>query len=173
MHMRMEAQVLAPGMQYRYDPGRSTQVTRILAEGMQGVVCGLEQKVKQLLAVAHDQAVKVMRQREHHVVVFAWYQLPHARFHPLLLARTAAVRTMPVAAAVVLHLLCSASGSVAGIQVVTKGCGAATFYGSKCGMCPFRTLCTPLRQVLQQRLNTQRTHKTGVSIGPVSSSLRV
>ncbi|MEI2421003.1 hypothetical protein V6O07_12080, partial [Arthrospira platensis SPKY2] len=64
-------------------------------------------------SVTHEHRIERVRNREDDVEVFARDEFAHPCLYPLVLSGTSAVRTMPVAARVELHLLVAARAGVA------------------------------------------------------------
>src|SRR5665213_510702 len=76
----------------------------------------------------HHQTIQFMRQGKHHMVIFYRKQFLPSCFYPFLLFYSAAIRAMPVPAAMILVFYMAAFFVTALIHVIAKRCSTTGFY---------------------------------------------
>src|SRR5450759_938922 len=116
MNMRMQAQVLAPGVQHAN--GTALYPIMAVAKSLQHAPCTLKHSTVKALAVEQAYRVQRFRNGKHHVKVFHIQGIVHPVFCPKRLFVRLAFRAMPVATTVVTDAFPSAT--ITSIFVATQ-----------------------------------------------------
>lgn len=101
MHMRMQAELLIPGVQYAEEANFRTQVSGIASHLEKGFCTGAKQQVIEKPFVVLGQGHQLCRKCENHMDVRGWEKLLATRLDPAIPRRDLTLRAVAVAAAVV------------------------------------------------------------------------
>ena len=99
--MRVQEEVLSPGMQNSGDTDLRSQVLGIGRHLDQGLCAGLEQQIVEQPLVVHGQHVEFVRDAEHNVKVAGGEKFSFSRRQPALARLCLALGTVPVSARVI------------------------------------------------------------------------
>ena len=107
--MRVQHQVLPPGMQNAEEPNLSAEVLWISCNFEQCLRSRREQKVVKQGWIGTNQRIQLMRERKHDVKIADIQQLLFSRGEPVLACLRLALGAMPIAAGVIRDGLVSAT----------------------------------------------------------------
>jgi len=99
MNMRVQAQILSPGMQYRYHPRLCMQLC--VRKLRYCFPCAGKQQVVKICRLVKKQAIECIRYRKNNMKVWDRKQILLAVFHPCFTLSVLALGTMTVTAGVV------------------------------------------------------------------------
>ena len=102
MDMRVKAKLLPPCVENADDTGCGAEVLFIICKAHQRFSRCIKEEIKQLFSVSENDGVQLMRQCEYDMIVGYGYQLSGSGFHPIVFFKSAALRAVPVMAAMVL-----------------------------------------------------------------------
>jgi hypothetical protein len=101
MQVRMQMQILAPGVEYGKEADGRSEMLGIGCDGEQSFGSSAEQSVVNLLGILKSQASQFLRESKHDVEVRDGQELGLPLRKPLGARRSLALRTVPVAAGVI------------------------------------------------------------------------
>ena len=123
VQVRMQGEVLAPGVQYGDHARTRTQVNAVPCKGVDHAPCRGKERVIDPLRCVQAQAVEFPGQGEHHVEVRHRQQLRLAGCHPVFPRQPLALGAVAVPATVVAHAQVGTARTL--VQVTAQGCRAA------------------------------------------------
>lgn len=129
VQVRVQRQVLSPGVQYGDHAGLSSEPLGLPGQLAKCFPGGAEQQVIQLRLIVHHHGVQAIGQSKNQMEISYRQEFLRAVFNPALLSRPLAFGTVPVATGIVRHYPVAAGR--AGVHMAAQ-CRRATVHDSLC-----------------------------------------